>query len=144
MSVSHVENPLERLTSLDIRLLVWEKFCECNTCGNSIGNLTSLHQRTHKGEKPQECVKCGNAFRPESSLKKKIIIIRVLALGRNNGCNEYWKFFTYKLNLRIHSTVHTQEKSYDCSNCKIYEVSGFENSHRTETLGVQQEWKILP
>lgn len=72
MSVSHVENPLERLTSLDIRLLVWEKFCECNTCGNSIGNLTSLHQRElTKGRNPRNVLNVGMLLGQSHPLKKK-------------------------------------------------------------------------
>ncbi|XP_062977904.1 zinc finger protein 721-like [Elgaria multicarinata webbii] len=103
-----------------------EKPHKCLACGKGFSHKTSLqsHQRTHAGEQPYQCADCGGSFASLSSYqrhRKSHIgsepVLRVCKAAQTEQGPICGKAFADSQKLRSHQQLHTQEKSYQCTDC---------------------------
>ena len=90
-----------------------EKPFRFNDCDKAFTQKSGLpyYMKRHNVDKPYQCTWCNKAFRSKSGIQYHMERHNV---NKSHQCD---KAFTWKGNLTIHSRIHGEKKSYQCSQC---------------------------
>ncbi len=101
---------------------------QCSTCGKKCGTNQDLkdHLQVHSDEKSWICEQCGQGFKRERNLKQHLKCHLKLKRPLNLKISKGWKYkcstcgkkCPTKQGLKDHLQVHSDEKPWECEQCK--------------------------
>jgi len=117
----------------------------CDTCGKAFKNIKLLnaHKDTHTDLRPFSCHVCGKAFKFNYALTKHMVAHHTLLSATEDRhllciCEFCGKGLTTPAKLRMHTTIHTGERPYKCSQChKTYRHQHALKIHTNSHTGVK-------
>ena len=128
--------------------------CECKLCFKTFSTHKTLrlHARTHNGDKDYQCNWCNRMFLTRFTLKNhsKIHVVTCKHCDRSFqssvelvahhvtshfGCKKCDMAFSSPLRLKVHSQIHSNDKSYKCQTCHATFATSRDLKRHVECIG---------